>query len=119
MKMALHSGEDVAIRSSVAPGNRILARWNGGTFWFPGTADNISGTMVTVQYDDGMSDIRPKEQVRPFDWRIGSRIDALWSGNGQWYAATITSINRHGTELGVRFDDGICEDRPSAFCRSD
>ena len=100
-------------------GDRILARWDGGSFWFPGRVHSVGGDgSIAVQYDDGMSDIRPADQVKPFDWHVGSRIDAIWSGNGGWYAARIMEMSADGRTVGVRFEDGIREDRDTGQCRS-
>ncbi len=101
-------------------GDRILAQWNGGPFWFPGRVHSVAGDgSVAVRYDDGMSDIRPANQVKPFDWEAGSRIDAIWSGNEQWYAARIIEIEADGRTVEVRFeDDGIRETRDTGQCRS-
>ena len=100
-------------------GDRILARWNGGDFWFAGRVHSTaSDESVAIRYDDGMTDIRPANQVKRFDWTVGSRIDAIWSGNGQWYAARIMAIEPEGRSVEVRFDDGIRETRDTAECRS-
>lgn len=104
--------------SDLQSGARILAQWDGGSFWFPGTVHSVNADSVAVQYDDGMSDIRPGNQVKPFDWEMGTRIDAIWSGNGQWYAARIMEIDESGRQFTVRFDDGIREETASANCRS-
>jgi len=102
------------------PGDRILAQWEGGRLWFPGTVHSIGEDgSVAIRYDDGMSEIRPANQVKPCDWAVGSRIDAIWSGNGQWYAARIMAMDASGIRLMVRFeDDGIEEERHSGQCRS-
>lgn len=104
--------------SGFSSGDRVLAQWDGGHFWFPGVVHSIGGDgSAAVRYDDGMSDIRPANQVKPFDWTVGARIDAIWSGNGQWYAARIMELD--GRRVGVRFeDDGIREDRDTGQCRS-
>ena len=104
--------------SDFQPGDRMLAQWDGGRFWFPGMVHSVDGGSVAVRYDDGISDIRPGNQVRPFDWEMGTRIDAIWSGNGQCYAARIIAIDESGRHLDVRFDDGIREERATALCRS-
>ena len=109
---------DVQAGGPLLPGDRVLARWDGGTFWFPGKLVRSNGQQMTIQYDDGMEDTRPADQVKPFDWRVGSQIDAVWTGNGGWYAAEITEINEDGTMLSVLYEDGIREGRASAFCRS-
>ena len=100
------------------PGDRVLARWEGGEFWFPGKLVRSNGEQLAIRYDDGMEDVRPAGEVKPLDWKVGSRIDAVWTGNGGWYAANIVEINADGTMLTVLYDDGIEEGRASAFCRS-
>jgi hypothetical protein len=57
--------------------------------------------------------------VKRYDWRTGSSIQAVWSGNGQWYAATITEIEPNGSRLTVEFDDGIVERTVTGRCRSE
>jgi hypothetical protein len=106
--------------SAFSEGDRILAQWDGGEFWFPGRVHSVGGDgSVAVRYDDGMSDIRPANQVKPFDWEVGSRIDAIWSGNGKWYAARIMDMAEDGRSVLVRFeDDGIREGRETGQCRS-
>ena len=101
-------------------GDRILARWDGGSFWFPGEVHSVGNDgSVAVRYDDGMSDIRPADQVKSFDWAVGGRIDAIWSGNGRWYAARIMDMAEDGRSVLVRFeDDGIQETRETGQCRS-
>jgi hypothetical protein len=105
--------------SDLQPGDWILAQWQGGRFWFPGVVHSIGDDgSVAIRYDDGMSEIRPANQVKPYDWRIGSRIQAIWSGDGQWYDAAIAEME--GTSgLTVRFDDGIVEQTVTGRCRSE
>jgi len=101
------------------PGDRVLAQWQGDRLWFPGDVHSIGEDgSVAIRYDDGTSEIRPANQVKPYDWRVGSRIDAIWSGNGQWYAAEIMEAD--GSNLTVRFlDDGIVEQTVTGRCRSE
>ena len=102
------------------PGDWVLGQWQGGSLWFPGVVHSVGENgSVAVQYDDGTSEIRPANQVKPFDWQVGSRIDAIWSGNDQWYAATITEMDEGGSRLTVRFDDGIIEETVTGRCRSE
>jgi len=100
-------------------GDRILARWEGGDFWFPGTVHSRNGDTIAIQYDDGMSEIRPSDQVKPLDWDVGSAIHAVWDGNGAWFACHIVRIDGEGRNLRVRFDDDDTEqETPSGRCRS-
>jgi len=98
-------------------GDRILGRWEGGPFWFAGTVHSFAGDSVAIQYDDGTSEIRPVDDVRPLDWAVGSRLEAVWSGNGGWYDANIMDVSPDGTAFDVRFDDGIRERVSSGHCR--
>ena len=100
------------------PGDRVLALWQGGEFWFPGKLARTNGEQLSIRYDDGMEDTRPANEVKAFDWQVGSQIDAIWTGNGGWYAAKIVEMNDDGTMLTVLYEDGIQEARASAFCRS-
>lgn len=101
------------------PGDWVLAQWQGGHLWFPGIVHSVGEDgSVAIRYDDGTSEIRPANQVKPYDWRVGSRIHAIWSGNGQWYDATITDADPDGAGLVVRFDDGIVERTVTGRCRS-
>jgi len=106
--------------SDFTPGDQVLAQWQGDHLWFPGKVHSIGEDgSVAIQYDDGTSEIRPANQVKPYDWRVGSRIDAIWSGNGQWYAAEIIKADT-GSNLTVRFlDDGIVEETTTGRCRSE
>jgi len=101
------------------PGDRVLAQWEGGPLWFPGTVHSLNGNSIAIQYDDGTSEFRPENQVKPFRLGPGSAIDAVWSGNGCWYAARVLDISPDGRTVLVRYDDdGIEEARPTGFCRS-
>lgn len=101
-------------------GDRVLAQWDGGPFWFPGRVHSVAGDgSVAVRYDDGTSDLRPANQVRPFDWEIGTPIDAIWSGNGRWYAGRILDVAPDGRMVFVEYDDdGSREARQTGQCRS-
>lgn len=106
--------------SDYRPGDWALGQWQGGSLWFPGVVHSVGEDgSVAIRYDDGTSEIRPANQVKPYDWRVGSRIDAIWSGNGQWYAATIIEMDGGGSRLTVRFDDGIVEETVTGRCRSE
>jgi hypothetical protein len=105
--------------SDFQPGDWVLGQWQGGSLWFPGVVHSVGADgSVAIAYDDGTSEIRPANQVKPYDWQVGSRIEAIWSGNGQWYDATIIEADAGGSNLTVRFDDGIVEETVTGRCRS-
>ena len=108
------------MRGEFNPGDWVLAQWQGGRLWFPGVVHSVGDDgSLAIAYDDGTSEIRPANQVKRYDWDVGTRIDAIWSGDGQWYAATITEADPDGSNLIVRFDDGIVERTVTGRCRSE
>jgi hypothetical protein len=107
------------MRGDYLPGDWVLGQWQGGGLWFPGVVHSVGEDgSVAIRYDDRTSEIRPANQVKPYDWRVGSRIAATWSGNGAWYDATIIAMDENGSRLTVRFDDGIVEETVAGRCRS-
>lgn len=108
-----------AADSAFHAGQWVLGRWRSGGHWFPAQVEQASGGLVRLAYADGDSEALPADLVKPFDWRVGSRIDAIWSGDGKWYAATVTEVEPGGSALTVRFDDGIVERTDIARCRSE
>ena len=99
-------------------GDLVLCQWRGGHLWWPGTVHSTNGQSVAIQYSDGSSEIRPANQVKHFDWKAGSRVHALWSGDSKWYDATITAIDPHAGALTIRYDDGTVEETMLSRCRS-
>jgi hypothetical protein len=99
-------------------GDWVLARWTGGEYWFPGVVAERSGAQITVAYDDGTRETLPAALVRPYDWRVGSRVQCRWQGGAQWYAGRITSIDRDGVSLAVTYEDGDSELTRSGACRA-
>ena len=98
------------------PGDWVLAQWRGGSQWFPGVVVNRSGNQITIRYDDGSVETRPVNQIRPYDWRVGSQIECQWT-DGSWYAATITGIGQNGYNLTVLYEDGTTEHTTTGKCR--
>ena len=99
-------------------GDWVLAQWQGGNDWYPGVVQSRSGNQVTIRYDDGTMETRPANQVRRYDWQVGTRVVCRWS-NGQWYDAAITAMGRDGSTISVRYDDGDTEITQTGRCRSE
>lgn len=103
--------------AELSPGDWILAQWRGGHFWYPGVVHSIGeGGSVAIRYDDGSSEIRPANQVRRYDWTVGSRIHALWPGDGKWYEAVIVAMEGE-TGVTVCYEDGVTEKTVTSRCR--
>jgi hypothetical protein len=99
-------------------GDWVLAQWQGGSDWYPGVIMARLGNQVTIRYDDGTSEIRPINQVRRYDWRVGSGVTCRFT-DGRWYHATITGMAEDGLTISVRYDDGDTQVTNTGRCRSE
>jgi hypothetical protein len=107
-----------AAASAQGPGDWVLAQWRGGNDWYPGVVQSRDGNQVTILYDDGTRETRPANQVRPYNWRVGSRVVCRFT-NGQWYDATITAMAEDGLTISVLYDDGDTQITQTGRCRSE
>lgn len=98
-------------------GDWVLSPWRDGDYFFPGVIVASSGNAVTVRFDDGTSENRLVSDVRPFNWRVGSKIECQWS-DGNWYDATIRWLAEDGYTMQIRYDDGTVERTNTGKCRS-
>ena len=98
-------------------GDWVLGQWRGGNDWYPGVVESVAGNQITIRYDDGTLEARPANQVRPYNWRVGSRVVCLFT-NGRWYDATITAMDPGGLLISVRYDDGDTQITQTGRCRS-
>lgn len=103
--------------SALEIGDWVLARWQGGAYFFPGVVAAMKGNSITIRYDDGDVDTRPINQVRVYDWHVGSRVECNFNNAGDWYPGTINSMWGN-TGLRIYYDDGDREDTTTASCRS-
>jgi hypothetical protein len=104
--------------ASFREGDWVLARYKGDQFWFPGVVRNAGDGVVTVAYDDGDRETLPERHVKPYDWRVGSRVECQWQGGNEWFAGKITEIGADGTTLRIAYDDGDRERTKTSSCRA-
>jgi hypothetical protein len=97
-------------------GDWVLAQWLGGSEWYPGVVQSRAGNQVSILYDDGSLETRPVNQVRPYDWRVGTKVVCRFT-DGEWYDAKITSMNADGLTIRVRYDDGVDQLTQTGRCR--
>jgi hypothetical protein len=100
------------------PGDWVLARWQGGKYWFPGVVQSRSGDNVSIAYDDGTRETLPLRLVRPYDWRVGTRVQCRWQGGTEWYGGTITALSSDGVTIDVGYEDGDRERTRTGACRA-
>lgn len=98
-------------------GDWVLAQWRGGAAWYPGVIAQRQGEMITIRYDDGTMETRPLNQVRPYDWQVGTRVSCRWT-DGRWYPARITAMDPGGLTISVLYDDGDTQITQTGRCHS-
>lgn len=99
-------------------GDWVLAPWQDSVQLFPGVVAARSGDAVTIRFDDGATETRLADELRPFDWTAGSFVECRWTV-GNWYAARILVMGNDGLTMLVRFDDDGVEQRTrTGRCRS-
>ena len=96
----------------------VLGQWHGGNDWYPGVVTAHVGNQVTIRYDDGTSETRPANQVRPYNWRVGSAVVCRFT-DGRWYDARITAMDPGGLLISVRYADGDTQITNTGRCRSE
>lgn len=97
-------------------GEWVLGQWKGGEYWYPGVVQNGSGDKVTIRYDDGDLDTRPANQVKPYTWSVGTRVECNFKGQGKWYPGRIAALNNEAVQ--INYDDGDKEGTKTGRCRS-
>lgn len=119
-KLVLAAAMIASVMPSVAaaqqPGDWVLSRWRGSAHYFPGVVQGRHGNVVNVRFDDGTVDAVQADQIRPYNWQVGSIIECRWT-DGNWYAATITAM-AGDSGLTVRYEDGVVQQTATGRCRS-
>lgn len=110
----------IALGSGVAnaqtAGDWVLGNYKNAGYWFPGVVEKTGGGQITIRYDDGDRETVSINNVRPYDWMIGSKVECNFKGQGEWYAGTISSLA--GEKIGIAYDDGDKETTRTGRCRS-
>jgi hypothetical protein len=102
----------------LAQGDWVLARWQDDREWyFPAVVTTRTGDELALQYDDGDTGTQPAENVRPFDWAVGTQLSCRWSDE-QWYPARITQMSPNRYDIRVLYDDGDKGEINTSRCRS-
>jgi hypothetical protein len=107
----------VPAAAQFAASDWVLAQWRGGAYYYPATVVRTDATSVTLEYDDGARETRPVNQVKRYDWALGSKIECRWT-DGNWYDAAITALDGDGITLDILYDDGTVQRTKTKRCRS-
>lgn len=97
-------------------GDWVLAKWKNGAHWFPSVVQSVAGDKITVKYDDGDRETLFVNSVRPYDWKVGSKVECNFKNAGSWYSGRITALNAEA--LSIAYDDGDKENTKTSRCRS-
>lgn len=106
----------IGAASAQTTGDWVLGNYKNAGYWFPGVIEKLNGGNVTVRYDDGDRETVKLGAVRPYDWRIGTKVECNFQGAGTWYGGKITSLA--GEKIGIAYDDGDKETTKTGRCRS-
>lgn len=97
-------------------GDWVLGNYKNAGYWFPGVIEKLQGDKITVRYDDGDRENVSISAVRPYDWKIGTKVECNYKGAGDWYRGTISSLA--GEKIGIAYDDGDKETTKTGRCRT-
>jgi hypothetical protein len=97
-------------------GEWVLGRYRNGAYWFPGIVQSDNNGRVTVAYDDGDRETLSSNQIKAYDWHVGTRVECNWKNGGKWYAGRITGLR--GGVVSIAYDDGDKENTSTGMCRS-
>ena len=92
----------------------MLGQWSDDS-WYPARIGEVRDDRYALQFDDGDTGEAGYQQVLPFSWRPGSRVECLWQGKKKYYPGTISEMS--GNDLYILYDDGDKENTKTALCR--
>ncbi|CAO3428019.1 agenet domain-containing protein [Azospirillum doebereinerae] len=97
-------------------GDWVLGRYKGGDYWFPGVIQSVTDSKAVVVYDDGDKETVTLSNLRPYDWKVGGKVECNYKGAGKWYSGVIASLDAEN--IGINYDDGDKEKTKTGRCRS-
>lgn len=106
----------ISAASAQTTGDWVLGNYRGAGYWFAGVIEKVQGDTITVRYDDNERETVNISKVRPYDWKIGTKVECNFKGAGDWYKGKITSLA--GEKVGIAYDDGDKETTKTGLCRS-
>ena len=104
-------------KAQYSPGQWVLVQFQGGVYYYPGVVARVQGNLVTTKYDDGDVYTRPANQVKPYNWHPGIRVECNFQGAGKWYPGRISGM-QGDSGLSINYDDGDHENTVTGRCRS-
>lgn len=105
-------GPERVMPLDIRAGERVYARWQGGTNYFPGRIESIEGDDIRIRYDDGRSEKTTIRVVRVLrgdldhPWRRGDRVFAFWPPSKLLYFPGVIRNISEEIFCEIAFDDG-------------
>lgn len=106
-----------AIAGPYKQGDRVLAQYKGGEYWYVGKVTATKGGKIEIAYLDGASEALPSGHVRAFDWKVGTKVICNFKRKDTWYPGAVASIK--GEQVKIKYDDGDVETTTLAYCRAE
>jgi hypothetical protein len=115
MALAVAAVAPAPAAKTFSAGERVLGKRDGQYHPAKVTASGDAG--VELAFDDGATATLPAEAVKPFDWKVGTRVECRFQGDKDrpFYAGAITALD--GDTLTIGYDDLDGETVPVAMCR--
>lgn len=107
---------NTASAQSFKSGDWVLGNYQGSNYWFAGVVAEVGRGQIVVRYDDGEVETLKPNNVRPYDWKVGSKVECNYKSGGRWYSGKITGLS--GERLAIAYDDGDKEQTKTGLCRS-
>lgn len=107
-----------ALAQAYEPGDWVLSHYQGGPELYPATVQSVSGTRVTLLWDDQTISVVNTSDLRPYTWRVGTNVSCRWT-DGRWYPARIARMGADGLTLDIVYtEDNTSERTNTGRCRS-
>ncbi len=106
-----------AARTRWAVGDRVLARWGGDLFWYPGTIFAVRDGEYTIVFDDQDQAAVPPEDIMPLDVQVGDKVYCRpkFEVALRYFPAEVTRVA--GEVIDVLYEDSEEDERNTSVSR--
>jgi hypothetical protein len=100
-----------------ALGDRVLARWGGDLFWYPGTIFAIEDDGYKILFDDQDQAVVPSSDVMPLEVQVGDKVlcRPKFEPSLRYFPAEVTRVA--GEVIDVVYDDSEEEELNTSVSR--
>lgn len=99
-------------------GDLVLSYYQNERFLYPAEVSAVSGSTVTLLWDDGTTSQVARSALRAFSWKAGTMLSCKWS-DGTYYPARIARLGSDYRTLDIVWtQDNTTSRTKTNFCRS-